>query len=427
MTVIFIHQNFPAQYTHIVRRLASHRENRVYFITQGTQSDIPNVIKLVYKPAFPIVSTCHPYSVAFDAAVRAGVAVADTCRGLRSQGVVPDLVVGHCGWGETLFVKDVFPDTPLLSYFEFFFHSRGADVGFDHEFAAAREDDFGRLQICNAINRLSFAVSNWGHTATTWQRSLFPAAMQARISPLHEGVDTRNTHPQTDAWLSLSRDNLVLTRNDEVITYVSRNLEPYRGFHILMRALPELLKRRPRAHILIVGGDGQSYGDPPPKGGTFREALLSEVGGKLDLKRVHFLGQLPYSVYLNVLQVSSVHIHLTYPFVLSWSFLEAMSAGCVVIGSATAPVLEVLRDRINGLLVDFFALDQICDRVDEVLDSKDRMQHLRETARADVIAKYDTETVTLPLWETFLADLSNGRRPAELPPDQGLATLGGIH
>src|SRR5579863_6231523 len=216
--------------------------------------------------------------------------------------------------------------------------------------------DHARLKVRNSVNRLSFAESDWGHTATAWQRSLFPAAMQARITPLHEGIDTKRVEPDAAAWIKLARENVRLTRDDEVVTYVSRNLEPYRGFHVFMRALPEILRRRPRAHALIVGGDGLSYSDPPPYGGTYREMLLAEVGGRLDMDRVHFLGQVSYESYLNVLQVSAVHIHLTYPFVLSWSFLEAMSAGCAVIGSATAPVLEVLRDRENGLAVDFFAI-----------------------------------------------------------------------
>jgi glycosyltransferase involved in cell wall biosynthesis len=411
MVVIFIHQHFPSQYVHIVRRLAAQERHRVYFITQSGQSDIPNVTKLLYRPDPPPFSTCHPYSASFDAAVRTGAAVAETCKRLRAEGVVPDVIVGHCGWGETLFVKDVFPASPLLSYFEFFYHSRGADVGFDAEFAPAHEDDQARLRIRNAVNQLSFAASDWGHTATTWQRSLFPAEMQARISALHEGVDTRQIQPDVGAWLNLARDKVVLTREHEVVTYVSRNLEPYRGFHILMRALPEILRRRPRAHVLIVGGDGVSYGDPPPGGGTYREKMLKEVGDKLDLARVHFLGQVPYTVFLNVLQVSSVHIYLTYPFVLSWSLVEAMSAGCLILGSSTAPVQELLRDRENGLIVDFFAIDQIADRVDEVFHSPDRMQSLRDAARSDAVANYDTETVTLPRWEGMLQALANGQVP----------------
>jgi glycosyltransferase involved in cell wall biosynthesis len=422
MVIIFVHQNFPAQYLHIVRRLAEQADNQVYFITQANHNELPAVRKLVYKPNLPAISICHAYTVAFDTAVRTGTAVADTCRGLREGGVVPDIVVGHCGWGETLFVKDVFPNVPLLSYFEFFYHPQGADVGFDLEFAPQLAGDGARLRVRNTVNRLSFAESDWGHTATPWQRSLFPVAMQARISALHEGVDTERIKPDGTAWIRLARENILLTRQDEVITYVSRNLEPYRGFHIFMRALPEILRRRPRAHVLIVGGDGLSYSDPPPYGGTYREMLLAEVGKRLDLDRVHFLGQVPYETYLNVLQVSSVHIHLTYPFVLSWSFLEAMSAGCAVVGSATPPVLEVLRDRENGLAVNFFSIDQICDRVDEILDHPDRMQAIRDAARATAIREFDLKGVTLPRWDQLLNTLVERRLPAEQPPDPGLAT-----
>jgi len=422
MIVIFVHQNFPAQYLHIVAHLAQESGNQIYFITQEDLNELPGVHKIVYRPDLPTVTTCHPYTVAFDAAVRNGTAVAEVCRSLRETGVVPDVIVGHCGWGETLFVKEVFPQVPLLSYFEFFYHPNGADVGFDPEFAPSEAGDCARLQVRNAVNRLTFAHSDWGHTATAWQRSLFPVPMQARISALHEGVDTERFRPDPTAWIKLGRENTVLHREDEVITYVSRNLEPYRGFHIFMRALPEILHRRPRAHALIVGGNGLSYSDPPRFGGTYREMLLAEAGASLDLDRVHFLGQVPGEIYRNVLQVSSVHVHLTYPFVLSWSFLEAMSAGCLVVGSATPPVLEVLRDRENGLAADFFSLAQICDYVEEVLDHPDRMQALRDAARATAIREFDLRTVTLPLWDQLLKGLADGQFPLEQQPDPGLAT-----
>jgi glycosyltransferase involved in cell wall biosynthesis len=422
MIAVFVHQNFPAQYLHIVRRLAKRRGNQLYSITQTNHNEIPGIHKLVYKPDLSALSSCHAYTATFDAAVRTGAAVADVCRCLRDRGVLPDIIVGHCGWGETLFVKDVFPNVPLLSYFEFFYHSQGADVGFDPEFAPGLADDHARLQVRNAVTRLAFAESDWGHTATTWQRSLFPVAMQARIWQLHEGVDTGKVRPNSAAWIKMAREDIVLTKKDEVITYVSRNLEPYRGFHVFMRALPEILRRRPKVHVVIVGGDDLSYSDPPPYGGTFRQMLLSEIGEKLDLARVHFLGQVPYETYLNVLQVSSVHIYLTYPFVLSWSFIEAMSAGCVIVGSATPPVLEVLRDRENGLAVDFFSVDDICDRVAEVLDHPNRLQALGEAARATAIRDFDTKTVMLPRWDQLLNTLADGRLPVEYPPDPGVAT-----
>jgi glycosyltransferase involved in cell wall biosynthesis len=421
MIIVFIHQNFPAQYLHLVHHLARQPGHRIYFMTQENQHEIVGVSKLVYSPVVPPVSTCHAYTATFDTAVRTGLAVAELCETLRDACIVPDIVVGHSGWGETLFVKQVFPGVPLLSYFEFFYHPEGADVGFDPEFAPRSAGDIARLQVRNTVNRLSFAQSDWGHTATAWQRSLFPAAMQAAISPLHEGVDTERVRPDPDAWIQLAREGAVLTCADQVITYVARNLEPYRGFHIFMRALPQILRRCPAAHVLIVGGNGLSYSEPPPYGSTYREMLLAELGDAIDLSRVHFLGQVPYQTYINVLQVSTVHVHLTYPFVLSWSFLEAMSAGCLVIGSSTAPVMEVLRDGENGLAVDFFAIDQLCDLVEEALNHPDRMRSLRDAARATAIRDFDLRTVTLPRWEALLDTLANGRFPDGLPPELGLA------
>jgi glycosyltransferase involved in cell wall biosynthesis len=421
MIVIFIHQNFPAQYVHVALHLAQVPQNRIFFITQSEQNHLPRVIKLIYKPEDSKNSSCHSYTETFDAAVRTGAAVAEVCRRLRDGGIVPDIVVGHAGWGETLFVKDVFPTVPLVSNFEFFYHAHGADVGFDPEFAPSRPDDALRLKVRNALNRLSFAASDWGHCATAWQRSLFPAAMQTRISILHEGVDTDRVRPDRGAWLELARENLVLRRDDEIITYVARNLEPYRGFHVFMRALPEILRRRPRARVLIAGGDEVSYGDAPPGGGSYRTLLLRELAGQLDMDRVHFLGHVSYDLYLNLLQISSVHVYLSYPFVLSWSFIEAMAAGCLVVGSATAPVLEVLEDGRNGLAVDFFALEDIAQKIDDVLNHPDRMQDIRDAARATAVRDFDLAGCILPQWAELIGKLVDGERPRPPPPSAGLA------
>ena len=173
-----------------------------------------------------------------------------------------------------------------------------------------------------------------------------------------------------------------------------------------MRALPAILQRRPRVHVVIVGGDDVSYGDPPPYGGSYREMMLAELGGRLDLDRVHFLGQVPREVYLNVLQVSSVHVHFSYPFVLSWSLLEAMAAGCLVLGSANLPVLEVLTDGETGLAVDMFSPQDICDRIDQVFEHPDRMQGIRDAARDAVVQDYDLNRRMLPRWLRLLDSLS---------------------
>jgi glycosyltransferase involved in cell wall biosynthesis len=395
----------------LVRYLADQPENTVYFITQPNENRMRGVIQLVYRRDIGRREGCHPYTYEIDDAIRTGTAVADVCRMLRDQGVRPDIVVGHNGWGETLFVKDVFPDVPLLAYFEFFYHSSGVDVGFDPEYAPLFHSDPSRLRAKNAVNIMGYAAADWGHTATRWQRSLYPADMRRRITAIHEGVDTDVAQPNPEAWIQLARDGLRLSRKDEVITYVSRSLEPYRGFHSFMRALPEIQRRRPRAQAVILGDDGISYGPPATPGRNFRETLLDEVSDRLDLSRVHFLGQLHYGAYLNVLQVSAVHFYLTYPFVLSWSCIEALACGCAVLGSATPPVCEVLKDGVNGLLVDFFSTDDIADHVDQVLDHPNRMKKMREAARRTAVSRFDFKRRQLPQWQQLLQSLMQGQRP----------------
>jgi glycosyltransferase involved in cell wall biosynthesis len=410
MKILFLHQNFPGQYRHFARHLANCPENQVYFITQANANAMQGVNKIVYQPVLPSRSTCHPFTIDIDRAIRTGLAAAEACRALRSRGIRPDIVIGHNGWGETLFVKDVFPDTPLLSYFEFFYHAQGVDVDFDPEFASLFGDP-ARLRARNAVNLLGFSAADWGHTATRWQRSLYPRDMRRRITALHEGVDTTRIQPDPDARFELCGPRHKLTRRDEVITYVARNLEPYRGFHVFMRALPEILRRRPLAHVIVVGGDGVSYGSPPPIGASYREWLHLELCDGVDWARVHFLGQVPYETYLKVLQVSSAHVYLTYPFVLSWSFIEALASGCLVIGSKTEPVLEVLKDHVNGLLVDFFSVAELADRIDEVFDHADRLQELRDRARQTAVSRFNL-TRQLPKWERLIGDLLSGCPPA---------------
>jgi glycosyltransferase involved in cell wall biosynthesis len=239
--------------------------------------------------------------------------------------------------------------------------------------------------------------------------------MQSRISVLHEGVDTDLVRPRPTASFKLPGSGRTLTRRDEVVTYVARNLEPYRGFHIFMRALPQLLRRRKRAHVVIVGDVGVSYGAPPPPNSTFKAMMLQELGGKLDLDRVHFLGLIDYHAYLTLLQVSSVHVYLTYPFVLSWSFIEAMACGCVIVGSDTPPVLEVLRDGVNGFTVDFFAVKKLANRIESALEDRRELAHIRRAARATAVERFDLNGLLLPRWVELFDTLVRGHSPATVP------------
>jgi glycosyltransferase involved in cell wall biosynthesis len=411
MKYLFIHQNFPAQYRHVVQHLAGQPGNDIRFITQPNENAMSGVKKVTYPKDDRGLVNCHVYTLEIDRAIYTGATVAEVCRKLRNEGFVPDLVVGHSGWGETLFIKDVYPDVPLLANFEFYYHAEGVDVGFDPEFLSIFNEP-ARLRTRNATNLIAFAGSDWGHTATHWQHSLYPPEMRPRISVLHEGIDTEQIRPRPTASFTLPGSGRVLTRSDEVITYVARNLEPYRGFHIFMRALPQLLRRRKDAQVVILGGDDVSYGAPPPPQSTFREMMLKELKGSLDLTRVHFLGLIDHTAYTSLLQISSAHVYLTYPFVLSWSMIEAMACGCLIIGSATPPVLEVLTDGLNGLTVDFFDHEKIVNRLEYALGQPDRLQALRDAARQTAVQKFDLKRVLLPRWMRLFDDLVCGRQPA---------------
>ena len=403
MKLLFIHQNFPGQYAHAARHLV-HAGHEVSFITQPRQARIEGVRKLEYRPRPALGSAAHPYLRELENAVANGLEVAKLCHWLDRDKFVPDIVIGHNGWGEILYVKDVWPQVPLLGYFEFFYRAGGSDVDFDREFPP-EADAALRLRTRNAVNLLGLDAVDWGQSPTEWQRAQYPERHRDRITVVHEGVDTELVRPDPTArlWLGNGR---CLSRADEIVTYSARDLEPYRGFHAFMRVLPAVLERRPAAQVLIVGGDGVSYGRQSQQATSYREQLLAELDGRLDLQRVHFLGHLTYRQYLTVLQISTVHVYLTYPFVLSWSLLEAMAAGCLVVSSRTAPVEEVMRDGGNGFLVDFFDLDRLASRVVEVLSLEDSVAvKIKAAARQTVLDRYDLNTVCLPAYLALLRRL----------------------
>ena len=387
MKALFVHQNCPGQFRHVLAALTREGGHEIVFLTRPDRPDIPGVAKVEYSPHRAVTEGIHPYLAGTEAAVIAGQGAARAAQGLKEQGFIPDVIYGHPGWGETLFLKDVFPKTPLISYSEFYYRGRGSDVGFDPEFGT-EFDTICRARARAAHHLLAIEAADCGVSPTDWQRAQFPAAFRDRIEVIHDGIDTNQAKPDPAVKLALPTGE-VLGAGDEVVTYVSRNLEPYRGFHIFMRALPEILDRRPNARVLIIGGDGVSYGRPPEEGGTWRERLIAETGPVA--ARVHFLGRLPRGEYLKALQVSAAHVYLTYPFVLSWSALEAMAAGCVVIGSDTEPVREVVDDGVNGHLVDFFDVSGLAARVSDALAAPSEQVTLRQAARRTALDRYGLE------------------------------------
>lgn len=413
MKVLFIHQNFPGQYRHIAAALADDPGNQVLAIGEaGNLGRLghPRVRELGYRAPEGAGPNTHHYLRTFEAAVRRGQQVARVAERLRRIGYRPDIVCCHPGWGEGLYLRDLWPEAVLLYFFEFFYHARGHDSDFDPEFPL-NLDDMLRTRTRNAVHLLSLNAADWGISPTHWQHQSMPPEYRARISVIFDGIDTAAVTPSTSARLEVG-DGGVLDAASEVVTFVNRNLEPYRGYHVFIRALPRLLAARPSAQVVIIGGDGVSYGPSPPAGESYKQRYLDEVKDSIDLSRVHFLGRVPYTRYLEVLRVSSVHVYLTYPFVLSWSLIEAMSAGCAVVASATPPVLEVIRDGENGLLFDFFDGGALVDRVCAVLDDPQRLAPMRAAARRTAVDTYDLAHVCLPRQLRLIRALVRGAQPA---------------
>ncbi|SMF01518.1 glycosyltransferase family 4 protein [Pseudogulbenkiania subflava] len=376
--ILFIHQNFPGQFRHVAQELAQSPNYQVLAIGRDTAPGLPGVRLLRYTPHRSPKQDGHPYLRRYEDAVLHGQAVSRLLLQLCQQGFLPDVIVAHPGWGETLFAKDVFPDSQLIHFCEYYYPARGADAGFDPEFPLSL-DGAARLRARNALHLLNLENCDLGITPTRWQHSLHPAAYRDKITIIHEGIDTGRLHADPHATLTLPNGR-TLHAGQPIVTYVARNLEPYRGFHSFMRALPIILRGHPEVQVLIVGGDDVSYGSRPKDMVSWREKLLREV--PVDLDRVHFLGKLPYDTYRKVLQVSAVHVYLTYPFVLSWSLLEAMASGCLVVGSDTAPVREVISHGENGLLVDFFDQPALAETVLGTLHEPGCYQNQRAAARA---------------------------------------------
>ena len=329
MKVLFIHQNFPGQFKHLAPALVGQGHAVVALsMKKNLSGDWQGVRVVPYQAVRGSTPGIHPWLTDFETKTIRAEACYKAAQQLKAQGFQPDVIIAHPGWGESLFVKEVWPQARLGIYCEFYYNQVGADVGFDPEFAVTEEAAACRLRLKNLNNLLHFDVADAAISPTEWQASTFPEAFRRKITVVHDGIDTELLQPNANAALTLatgSGHKVHLTRNDEVITFVNRNLEPYRGYHTFMRTLPELLQRRPSARVLIVGGNDVSYGARPDVAqygaASWKEVFVQEVRAKIsaaDWSRVHFLGSIPYQNFITLLQLSSVHVYLTYPLPYSW-------------------------------------------------------------------------------------------------------------
>lgn len=410
LRALFVHQNFPGQYARLAPALAARPGVTVVGMGEKPGYTAPGVRYIATGKPNPAAEQTHRYVRPLEGAVRRGQLVAQKALDLQRRGFSPDVIVCHPGWGEGLFLKDVFPRARCLFYWEFFYAIEGQDLGFDPTQPAPTVDDAARVRVLNATQLISLQAMDWGVSPTRWQWSRYPDWARRRISVVHEGVDTETCRPDPDARFELP-DGRVLRPGDPVVSYVARNLEPYRGFPTFMRALPALLERNREAQVVVVGGTEVSYGKRPEGGGSWKDQMLAELGGRLDLSRVHFMGRVPYAKLLDLFRVTAVHTYLTYPFVLSWSMLEAMACGALVLGSATPPVQEAIEDGRTGLLTDFFDHAALARRLERILADPRAFDPIRAAARESIIRRYDLRGVCLPRQLDLVERLAAGGTP----------------
>ena len=380
MRLLFVHQNFPGQYLHLVRRLVADRSNDIVFLSAPNTNTIRGVRKVVYDLNRGRRDDIHPIARDLEFAGHRADRVAEAALKIKKLGFEPDIIIGHHGWGELLNLCDVWPKAPLLGYFEFYYRAQGQDTNFDPEFPAV-EGALPAVRAMNTINHLALALNQHGQTPTRFQRETYPDWAREQIGLQPEGADLDLCRPDPLARRTPLRiGDFEILPNDRLVTYVARNLEPYRGFHVMMRALPALLAR-PDVKIVMVGGDAVSYG-PSLAGGTWRAHFERELAGRYDASRVLFPGQVPYESFLRLLQRSDVHVYLTYPFVASWSLREALACGCAIVGADVPSVAEFISPGCNGVLTPPLRSDALSDAILTLIEDRKRNRELRAGARA---------------------------------------------
>ena len=392
MRILFVHCNYPAQFRHLSQHLAADRNNEIVFLCQNkewTAKDFPNLKLSRYQLGRePKSELCHPYLRRYETAVLHGQAALREALRLRQDGFEPDLIIGHSGFGNTLYLKEVWPNAKFIGYFEWFYRSQGSDVGFGNTQPPSPDTSL-RVHTYNSPIVMDLAQADAAICPTRWQANQFPPAMRQHLSVIFDGVDIDHL-PLVEQ--GSRRHTLNLEAGDAkvnipadvpLVSYVTRCFEPYRGWPQVAEGLALLMQRNPRAHVLLVGSDEVAYGAKRGDGLSWREWALEKW--HMDPSRLHQLPALGYDDYKRVIQRSWVHVYWTVPFILSWSLMEAMASGCCIVASSTPPVEEVITSGNQGQLVDFFDPDALGQQVDHLLQSFDQRNKLGKSARQRIL------------------------------------------
>ena len=388
MRILFVHCNYPAQFRHLSQHLAANTDNEIVFICQNkewTANDVDGINLSRYQLGRePKSELCHPYLRRYETAILHGQAALLKALQLRQNGFDPDLIVGHSGFGNTLYLKEVWPNAKFIGYFEWFYRSQGADVGFGNNQPPSPDTSL-RVHTYNSPIVMDLAQCDASICPTRWQAAQFPPVIRRNLSVIFDGVDTE----QLPLVEQVARHNALqieagavkasIPADVPLITYVTRCFEPYRGWPQVAEGLALLMQRNPRAHVLLVGSDEVAYGAKRGDGMSWREWALKEW--PMDPSRLHQLPALGYEDYKRVIQRSWVHLYWTVPFILSWSLMEAMARGCCILASATQPVEEMITSGEQGQLVDFFDPDALAQQADHLLQNQEQREKLGKNAR----------------------------------------------
>lgn len=392
MRILFCHKNFPAQFGHVARALYEQHGIEAAFVSEVAGNSVPGLRRIVYRPKGGATRQTHYCSRTFENYVAHSHGVYEALQ--AESDLQPDLIVGHSGFGNTLFLRELF-DCPIISYFEYFYHTHGSDMDFRPE-QQPSEMDLLRARARNSCLLADLHNCDAGYSPTAFQRSLFPSEYQPKLHTIFDGIDTEFWKPGTsDQSRELTINGRRISADTRVITYVSRGFESMRGFDIFMQAAKRIAEARSDVLFVCTGSDRVCYGGDLKNSEykSYREKVLAEDSYPDD--RFLFTGMLPPQQLARLFQRSDLHIYLTVPFVLSWSMMNALACGCLVLASDTAPVREMIRSGENGLLADFFSPDEFATRALEVLESPDTFVPLRRQARQTVEQEYSME-VCLP-------------------------------
>lgn len=385
--VLFVHNNFPAQFGDLARALM---ERGVECAAIGAERapGLPGMPIARYRLNRGTGKDVFPLAVRAEADLIRGRAALEAARELKRHGHEPEVIIGHPGWGETVFLSQVFPEAKQVLYPEFFYHGRNSDIDFDPEFWRDDEEALIRGHAKNAVMTLALTDAHAIVTPTAFQGSRLPEVLRTRLHVIHEGVDVDAVRPGPAQPFELP-DGRVIPAGAPVVTHINKQMEPMRGLHVFLRALPRLFAEVPDAQAIVIGEEKTSgYGGEAPDGRTWKQVFLNELDGRLDLSRLHFLGSVAHERMLAALRLSAAHVYYTYPFVLSWSLIEAMASGCYVIGSDTAPLHDAIEDGVNGRLLPFFDVDALSDALIAACRAPQASQAMRSAARETAVARF---------------------------------------